>query len=142
MLWTNSYELAFEKMRLKPGVQGRAAGTLPERFKELDRNGDGELMADELPRPGLFKRMDTNGDGVVTLDEAKSAFAGAPPEPAPGNRKPNRNRERIASLLPSTKRSDSHDPDSGNNRSPPTVHHCAGAARFLLSFPLRSPVLS
>ncbi|MCX8036918.1 MAG: sulfatase-like hydrolase/transferase [Candidatus Sumerlaeia bacterium] len=61
----------------KAGVKGKAGGSLQNRFKELDRNGDGRLTADELPRPALFKQMDANGDGVVTLDEAKSAFAGA-----------------------------------------------------------------
>lgn len=43
------------------------------RFRQLDRNGDGKLTADELSRPRLFRRLDRNGDGAVTLEEARSA---------------------------------------------------------------------
>jgi len=66
-----------ESARQKTKAKGRTGEGLQGRFKELDRNGDGKLTADELPRPALFKQMDTNGDGIVTLDEAESAFAGA-----------------------------------------------------------------
>ncbi|MBU0606349.1 MAG: alpha/beta hydrolase fold domain-containing protein, partial [Armatimonadetes bacterium] len=61
-------------------AQQQPAGRLsPEaRFKQLDRNGDGRLTADELPAE-WFARLDTNRDGVVTLEEAKAAMAGARP---------------------------------------------------------------
>ena len=51
----------------------RRRGTPAGRFQQLDRNRDGKLTADELPRAELFKRLDRNGDGAVTLDEAKAA---------------------------------------------------------------------
>lgn len=51
--------------------------TLEERYKQLDKNGDGKLTPDELPYPELFKKLDADGDGSVTLDEAK-AYAARP----------------------------------------------------------------
>jgi arylsulfatase A-like enzyme len=56
-----------------PGQQG---ARLADRFRQLDRNGDGKLTADELPRPDLFKAMDANADGVVTREEARAYFTG------------------------------------------------------------------
>jgi CubicO group peptidase (beta-lactamase class C family) len=50
-------------------------GGLAERFKQLDRNGDGKLTPDELPGTQFFKLLDKNGDGVVTIEEAR-AFGG------------------------------------------------------------------
>jgi len=58
------------------GKGGQRPGARLERFKQLDRNGDGQLTPDELPRPEIFKRLDTNGDGAVTPEEARSAFPG------------------------------------------------------------------
>ena len=48
---------------------------LEARFKQYDRNGDGKLTPDEVPRQ-LFTQMDKNKDGVVTLDEARAFYAG------------------------------------------------------------------
>ena len=59
--------------RQAPGKQGVRVA---DRFKEFDRNGDGKLTADELPRPRVFKDMDANGDGAVTPEEARAYFAG------------------------------------------------------------------
>jgi arylsulfatase A-like enzyme len=56
----------------------RRGGTIEERFKEFDRNGDGKVTPDEFPRAETFKQMDKNNDGVVTLDEAKEFWAGRP----------------------------------------------------------------
>jgi outer membrane protein assembly factor BamB len=54
----------------------RAAGSgLAERFKQLDRNGDGKLTPPELANPERFRQMDADGDGAVTLDEAARFFA-------------------------------------------------------------------
>ena len=58
--------------------RGKAAGgQLEQRFRQLDRDGDGKLTADELPQQRLFRRLDADGDGSITLDEAKAGL-GAP----------------------------------------------------------------
>ncbi len=52
----------------------------PERvFATWDKNADGKLTADEVPRPELFKMLDKNGDGVVTREEAASVRSGGAP---------------------------------------------------------------
>jgi catechol 2,3-dioxygenase-like lactoylglutathione lyase family enzyme len=59
----------------QPKATRARQGGLAERFKQLDRNGDGKISAEEFPGP-LFKQMDTDGDGFVTLEEAQTFFAG------------------------------------------------------------------
>jgi hypothetical protein len=61
---------------------GRTEGSQPgreieQRFRQLDRNGDGKLTKDEFPG-AAFGRMDANGDGVLTLDEAREYAANRP----------------------------------------------------------------
>ena len=46
---------------------------LEERFRQLDKNGDGKLTPDELPAEWM-QSLDLNHDGVVLLDEARQAF--------------------------------------------------------------------
>lgn len=43
-------------------------------FQWLDKNGDGKLTRDELPKADSFERLDLNHDGFVTLAEAKAAL--------------------------------------------------------------------
>ena len=50
-----------------------AGASLEDRFKQLDRNGDGKLTRDEIPR--LFDQFDKNKDGVVTREEAQAGMA-------------------------------------------------------------------
>jgi CubicO group peptidase (beta-lactamase class C family) len=58
----------------------------PERlFTTWDKNADGKLTADEVPKPELFKMLDKNGDGSVTKEEiATMGKGGAAPRGAQG----------------------------------------------------------
>ena len=60
---------------------GKKAQAL-DRFKQLDRNGDGKLTAEELNRPELFKEIDKDGDGFVTPEEIRGYFVGLETGPA------------------------------------------------------------
>lgn len=55
-----------------------AGSGLADRFKRLDRNGDGKVTSDELAavpqQRAVILAADRNGDGAVTLDEARAAF--------------------------------------------------------------------
>ena len=55
--------------------------SLSESFDRQDRNRDGKITADELPRPDLFQRLDRNGDGVI---QASEVTARPRPATAPG----------------------------------------------------------
>jgi hypothetical protein len=55
--------------------QSAAEKTLQERFKQLDKNGDGKITTDELPQSAFFKQRDKNGDGAITLAEAMAHLA-------------------------------------------------------------------
>jgi len=48
--------------------------SIEERFKQLDRNGDGKISKDEAPRWRSFTEVDKSGDGNVTLEEARQYF--------------------------------------------------------------------
>ena len=63
---------SFAAERLLTAVSG---AMLLEKFKELDRNGDGKLTAEEAGNAPWFKRLDRNGDGVITLDEIRAVIA-------------------------------------------------------------------
>ena len=51
--------------------QGRG-GTLAERFRRFDRNGDGKVTKVEAGGAVWFERFDRDSDGVVTLREVLS----------------------------------------------------------------------
>jgi len=62
----------------KAGAGGAAGGrgaVLQERFKQLDRNGDGKVTSDEFPDADMFKQMDKDGDGIATLEEARAYYS-------------------------------------------------------------------
>jgi thiol-disulfide isomerase/thioredoxin len=48
---------------------------LEDRFKQLDKNGNGRITIDELPPSPFFKQRDKNEDGAITLEEAKAFLA-------------------------------------------------------------------
>jgi len=52
-------------------------GTILEKFRQLDRNGDGRVTAEEMGSPEWHRRLDLDGDGFVTLEEARRTLAGS-----------------------------------------------------------------
>jgi hypothetical protein len=61
----------------RQGAQSRVAQKVESRFDALDRDGNGTLSKQEVPRTlrRFFARLDRDGDGQLTLDEAR-ALAG------------------------------------------------------------------
>ena len=62
----------------------RQTSNLETTFRRLDRNGDGRVTRQELPRAEIFDRFDRNGDGVIQASEVgiRSRPAAAPEIPA------------------------------------------------------------
>ena len=70
---------AFLTLVLSFGMSARAQESAPpEWFKKLDRNGDGKITREELPR--IFDAVDTNKDGVASLEELRDYFTKNPPK--------------------------------------------------------------
>lgn len=55
------------------GRKSRQQGqkTVEARFREADRNGGEKLTADEIKNPERFKGMDRDGDGAATIEEVR-----------------------------------------------------------------------
>jgi Ca2+-binding EF-hand superfamily protein len=78
-------------LKLRALAQG-GSGLAGQRFKAMDKDGDGKVSKAEFTGPELlFQRLDTDKDGFVTTEEALNAFKaqGKPtaPEPAAGEPK-------------------------------------------------------
>ncbi|VVT06323.1 EF hand [Sphingomonas sp. EC-HK361] len=57
---------------IPPSVTSRLdfGSSIERRFQALDRNADGKITKDELPRQdSRLARLDKNGDGVISADE-------------------------------------------------------------------------
>jgi hypothetical protein len=61
----------------------QAQTTVPERFKQLDKNADGTLTRDEVTDATAFALADTNKDNAVTVEEYRRYVASRPKAPAP-----------------------------------------------------------
>jgi len=53
------------------------------RFKQLDKNGDGKLSAEELNMPNIFSRIDKDKDGFVSAAEMTEYFSKRTAKTAP-----------------------------------------------------------
>ena len=79
----------FACLTLSAQTQQRASVSgLAERFKQLDRNGDGKVSREEGGSLPFFDAADKNKDGLVSVEEVQAYFAArrtarpAAPQPA------------------------------------------------------------
>jgi CubicO group peptidase (beta-lactamase class C family)/catechol 2,3-dioxygenase-like lactoylglutathione lyase family enzyme len=56
--------------------QADDGGAYEARFRQMDRNGDGFLTAEELPGPNLLRQLDRDGDQKVSTEEGRAWWEG------------------------------------------------------------------
>lgn len=71
--------------RAASAQEASAVQALDDRFKQLDKNGDGRITTDELPDSPFFQARDQNHDGAITLAEAQAFLAAESGPPAAGD---------------------------------------------------------
>jgi len=84
------------------GISVAQETATPEWLKKIDRNGDGKISRDEMPK--VFDQIDTDKDGVATVAEVTAHFAktqGKAPA-APSNPPANPNEPAARGALPDT----------------------------------------
>ncbi|MDI6783711.1 MAG: alkaline phosphatase family protein [bacterium] len=74
-LLTSIYPVLSSAQEEQPAPEQRQRMSPAERFKQMDKDGDGKLTESEFPRPEFFKQLDKNGDGYVTETEFTEAMA-------------------------------------------------------------------
>ncbi len=57
------------------GVAWAQQPQFSERFKQIDRNGDGKVTREEAPQLPMLDQWDANKDGAVTLEEVTAFYA-------------------------------------------------------------------
>ncbi|MFN9717167.1 MAG: EF-hand domain-containing protein [Planctomycetota bacterium] len=55
-------------------IKAQDGTSLEDKFREVDVDGDGKIVAGELPDQQLFLKLDADQDGHVTIEEARRAF--------------------------------------------------------------------
>jgi dienelactone hydrolase len=84
------------------GISVAQETATPEWLKKIDRNGDGKISREEMPK--VFDQIDTDKDGVATVAEVTAHFAktqGKAPA-APSNPPANPNEPSARGALPDT----------------------------------------
>jgi Ca2+-binding EF-hand superfamily protein len=69
------FELVSDDLTLYPAAVRSAAGraAVPDWFRKMDRNGDGDVSAREfVGPPALFRKIDADGDGLISPAEARA----------------------------------------------------------------------
>lgn len=73
----------------RPPQGGRGGGSMWDRVKAFDADGDGVVTREEFQGPDrLFDRLDADGDGEVTQAEAEAARSRRGGRPGGGRREP------------------------------------------------------
>jgi len=73
--WHDMKRSAFFLTLLLTGSAAAQLAIVEQRFKELDKNGDGLIAGEEMQAADYLSKLDLDGNGSLTLEEAKTAIA-------------------------------------------------------------------